>query len=280
VYTVQEIIKRSTEYLQKQSITQPRLQAEEILADVIGLKRLDLYLNFDRPLQENELQICREHLQRRAKGEPLQYIRGQVEFLNCTIKVTPDVLIPRQETEILADKVIKSLSNIEPGTTLLDLCCGSGCLAIAIKKRFPELRVVASDLSKEALAITKQNAQDNQVEIECVQGDLFENIHESFDIILSNPPYIAEHEYDGLEREVRQFEPKQALISGPTGLEIYRSIEKAIKKYLKPKGQVWLEIGTDQGSKVLEIFDKGKWKAISLEKDWAGHDRFFFLENE
>ena len=281
MYTVQEIIKRSTEYLQKQGITHPRLQAEEILADTIGLKRLELYLNFDRPLDEKELQLCREHLQRRSKGEPIQYIRGQVDFLDCKIKVTPDVLIPRHETEILADIVVKSLKdqNLDD-KILLDLCCGSGCLGIALKKKHPQLRVILSDLSPKALEIAKQNAELNETLVEFLQGNLFEPLKHPVDYIVSNPPYIAEHEFEKLDKEVKLFEPKIALISGLTGLEFYQEINSRIKNYLKSAGKAWMEMGTGQGHKVLEIFGQQKWNHISLEKDWAGHDRFFFLENE
>ena len=158
MHTVIEILKLSTEFLKQKGIENSRRQAEDLLGDALGVGRMGLYLEHDRPLTESELNKCREWLKRRGNGEPLQYIAGKVEFFGCSLIVTPEVLIPRQETEILIDKIVQKLSTIDlEGKILWDVCCGSGCIGIALKKKFPKLHVALSDISAEALAVAKKN---------------------------------------------------------------------------------------------------------------------------
>jgi release factor glutamine methyltransferase len=280
--SVLEVLKLSTEYLQKHQVVQPRRQAEDLLCDALTLSRLELYLQFERPLTAAELDRCRSWLVRRGKGEPLQQIRGEVEFLNCLIKVTPAVLIPRQETEILVDKIIKVLAKEElAGKCLWDLCCGSGCIGIAIKRQLPALEVHLSDISCEALQIAEENGRLNQVRLSFSLGDLLQPFQgQRADFIICNPPYIAEGEYSSLDREVRDYEPKGALIAGSSGLEFYRRLAEELPAVLVPGGRVWLEIGKGQGKNLLDLFCQPHWKRVSLESDWAGHDRFFSLEME
>lgn len=280
--TILDIINLSAEYLQTRGIEQPKRQAEEVIADTLGLKRMQLYLEYDRPLIEQELDLCRKNLARRGGGEPAAYIRGFVEFYHCKIGVSSAVLIPRPETEILVDKIVKKLEQQElEGKILWDICCGSGCMGIALKKQFPQLQVVCSDLSKDALEIASQNASHNQIEIKFVQGDLFKPFQgQKADIVVCNPPYISERDYLTLDREVRDFEPKLALIGGPDGLQFYRRLAQDLPSYLNRGGKVWLEIGWEQGQHVSNLFKSSLWKACLLEKDWAGHDRFISLEIE
>lgn len=283
MHTVLEILKLSADYLKQKGIVHPRRQAEEILCDFLGFSRLELYTHSDKPLTEDELAKCRDALVRRGKGEPLQYIRGEVEFLNCRFQVNSSVLIPRQETEILVDKIIKILSKEEDLTnkTLWDICCGSGCIGISIKKQFPSLNVVLSDISPEAIEVAKKNAKLNAVDLSVLQGDLFEPFDKKkAHFIVCNPPYVAEEELDQLDIEVRQYEPHLALAAGKTGLEFYRRIADEIKTYLFPHGKVWLEIGASQGSEIKKMFNAPVWIQRIVEQDWAGHDRFFFLEIE
>lgn len=280
--TILEIIKLSTEFLQQKKVAQPRRQAEEIIADALEVKRLVLYLEFDRPLTTEELDKCRSALMRRSKGEPLQYIRGDVDFHHCTFKVSPAVLIPRQETEILVDLITKQLEKDDlANKSFWDICCGSGCIGISIKKKFPQLNVYLSDVSAEALMVAKENAQNNQVDVHLMEGDLlgpFKGL--KTDYLACNPPYISEKEYIGLDPEVREHEPKLALVGGSTGLEYYHRLASDIPISLNPKSKIWFEIGYNQGSDVLQIFSNEKWTHRRVEKDWSGHDRFFFLENE
>lgn len=280
--SVLDVLTLSTDYLRKKGIASPRRQAEELLCDALSLNRLKLYLDFERPLNESEINICRERLLRRANREPLQYIHGQVEFYNCQIEVNPSVLIPRQETEILVDKIVQRLSqeNLK-GKVLWDICCGSGCIGIALKKRFPELDVTLSDISSDAVRVARRNAQLNQVSVRILEGDLFQPFgSEKAHYIVSNPPYISEDEYLTLDKEVKDFEPKLALVGGVEGTEVYEKIAHSLFSYLEPEFKVWFEIGYLQGERMLEIFKNWlKGKQI-VENDWSGNNRFFFLENE
>lgn len=273
-----EILLLSTTYLQERGIANARRQAEELFCDALGLNRMQLYLNFERPLTEEELTLCRERLVRRAKGEPVQYIHGSVEFYDCSFVVNPAVLIPRQETEILVDKVVKELTQQDLTNKILwDICCGSGCIGIALKKRFPELQVVLSDNSAKALEVAAQNAKKNQVEVEFLQGDLlnpFKNRKAHF--IVCNPPYLAEKEYSGLDIEVKSYEPKSALVAGPVGIEYYERLAKELPSYLYPQARVWLEIGYQQGKVVKDLFCQNfVWQNAQVENDWSGQSRFF-----
>jgi len=282
MHTVLEILNLSTEHLKKMGIQHPRRQAEELIGEALEIGRMGVYLNFDRPLTEVELERCRSWLKRRSQGEPLQYIKGVVDFSGCKIKVTPNVLIPRQETEILVEKIIKDLKscNLE-GKELWDVCCGSGYIGIALKKHLPELRVVLSDISPEALEIAKENASTNDVEVEILQGDLLKPfLQRKADFFVCNPPYIAEKEYDTLDVEVRKYEPKLSLISGESGLEFYVKLAEQLPNRLNPGAKVWFEIGTGQGETIKQLFEGHIWRHRAIELDWAGHERFFLLEME
>lgn len=280
--TILEILTLSTDYLASKKIQEPRLQAEELVSQALGVKRMDLYLQFDRPLTEEEIAKCRTWLQRRSHGEPLQYIRGEVDFFDCVFKVTPAVLIPRQETEILVDRIAKVLmQETLPGKVLWDLCCGSGCIGIALKKRFPELTVCLSDISPEALAVATENVRNNKVEVELREGDLLSPFKNRLaDFVVCNPPYIAEHEFSTLDVEVKDYEPRKALIGGANGLEFYERLVKELPLHLHPGSKVWLEIGASQGDALQKLFQNRCWKKCCVEKDWSGNERFFFLEME
>lgn len=280
--TILEILTLSTDYLARKGILQPRLQAEELVSQSLGLKRMDLYIQFDRPLVDEELAKCRDWLQRRGQGEPLQYIHGQVDFFDCMIKVTSAVLIPRQETEILVDKIAKVLAQETlTNKVLWDICCGSGCIGIALKKRFPELTVCLSDISSEALTIAAENAKTNSVEVELLKGDLLLPFKDrSSDFVVCNPPYISEKEFSSLDIEVRAHEPRRALISGESGLEFYERLAKELASHLNSGSKVWFEIGANQGQAVQNLFQGGFWKKCCVENDWSGHERFFSLEIE
>ncbi len=277
-----EVLKLSSEFLQEKGIANYRREAQDLLSDALNISRVQLYIEHDRPLSDEELSKLRVRLQRRAKGEPGAYIHGSLDFFNCRIRVNPAVLIPRQETEILVDKIIRQLNQEDLANKVLwDICCGSGCIGIAIKKACPALRVIASDISGDALEVARRNSLENGVEVEFLQGDLLEPFEGlKSDYVVCNPPYIAEHEWSALEAEVREHEPRHALISGSTGLEIYQKLSAQLASYLKPHAKVWFEIGADQGKPVRSLFDHKPWKDLALERDWAGKDRFFFLEIE
>jgi release factor glutamine methyltransferase len=244
-----------------------------VIADALGMNRMELYLNFDRPLTEKEIEECRTRIGRRGKGEPAQYIQGTVEFYDCKIKVTPDVLIPRQETEILVDIIAKKLEGVNlEGKVLWDVCCGSGAIGIALKKKFPELRVVLSDISSKALEVAKENAQNNQVKVDFLEGDLLKPFGDAkTHFFVCNPPYISENAYPNLDPEVRDFEPKLALTGGPSGLDFYKRLLQELPQHLHHDAIVWFEIGTGQGNEVAQLFSS--YHPVVLQ-DWAGHDRY------
>ncbi|MEI8366040.1 MAG: peptide chain release factor N(5)-glutamine methyltransferase [Parachlamydiaceae bacterium] len=277
-----EILNLTTDYLKQKGVDNARRQAEELLGEALGLGRMGLYLEYDRPLTVPEMEKCREWLKRRAAGEPLQYISGEMEFFGCRIAVTPDVLIPRQETEILVDKIAHQLSLLPlVDKVLWDVCCGSGCIGISLKKKFPELQVCLSDLSEAALAMTRRNAAGNEVDVECLCGDLLAPFEgKKADFIVSNPPYIAAKDYAGLEIEVRGHEPHMALVSGDSGLEFYRRLAQQLPRYLNPQGRVWLEIGHGQSEAIHSEFSASCWTRRTHELDWSGRERFFSLEIE
>lgn len=266
--TLFEIIQHAEQFLAKRGIERPRREAEEVIADVLGVRRIDLYMQFDHPLSESELSKLRSPILRRAQHEPAAYIAGTVQFAGLTLRVTPDVLIPRPETEILVEKIAETLDQQElEGKVLWDMCCGSGCIGHALKKKFPALTVVLSDLSERALAVARQNGKD----VLFKHGDLFTPFQgETCDFFICNPPYVTEEEYVHLTPEVKA-EPKMALIGG---LSFYKRIATQLPSYMNPGGMAWLEMGSGQGEDIKKIFNNRG----CVEEDWAGHDRFFFLE--
>ena len=216
-------------------------------------------------------------VKKRLMGIPLEQVIGEVEFLGVSIGVTSDVLIPRPETEILVEKALAEMDHGEG--CVLDLCAGSGCMGLAIKKARFDLDVTLSDISKKALKVAQQNAEKNELEVQFAQGNLFEGVQGlRFDFLFCNPPYISEKAFFGLDKSVKAHEPKLALTGGEDGLMFYRMIEKEANKYLNAKAKCFFEIGYDQGASVIEIFSDPVWGSKRVLKDYAGHDRFFFLE--
>ena len=281
MFPLLEMIRELTEELQSAGIEQSRRESEELIAHHLGLKRLALYLQFDRPLIPSEVEGCRALARRRSLGEPLQYIYGEIDFFGASIGVSPGVLIPRPETELLVSRVAAELKGMSLiGGELLDLCSGSGCIGIALKKAHPALQVTLSDLSSSALAIAEENARRNNVSLRLVQGDLLNTLDRSFDFIVCNPPYISNAEFPGLQREVRDFEPYSALVGGPTGLEFYERLSLDLGSALKSGGRAWLEVGALQGLAVEALFAGGPWARRELSLDDARILRFFSLERE
>jgi len=273
--TVLEVLELTTDYLAKRGFERARRDGEDVLCTALGLPRLELYLLYDRPLADEELERCREVLLRRSKHEPIQYIQGTVEFFGCELRVTSDVLIPRSETEQLVDQLAGQLRGDEE---VWDICCGSGCIGIALKKKYPELKVVLSDISERALALAVENAQLNDVSVDFIQGDLLAPFEgRTADVIVSNPPYVTEEEYAILPPEVAQFEPKLALVGGT---DFYERFARELPNYLNQHGKAFFEIGAMQGESVKQLFEKGPWKSLSVDVDYTSRDRFFSLEKE
>lgn len=272
-----ETLKLATEHLTKCHVSNARRVAEELLASVLKCERIGLYMQFDQPLPDGELTLYRELIGRAAKHEPVAYILKEMSFYGCRLKITPAVLIPRQETEILLEKVCESVNG--EGKIVWDLCTGSGCLGIGLKKAQPQHVVTLADLSGEALEVALENCRLNGVEVEAVQGDLLAPfVGKRADVIVCNPPYVSEQEYGDLDVSVRAFEPKMALVGGDLGLDFYRRLGDELPKFLNTNGKVFLEMGWTQGEALKEIFSSPFWRRLEVQQDWSGKDRFFFLE--
>jgi len=247
-------------------------EAELLFTEVLNCSRLDLHLDKNRVLHPDEISRISCALERRVRGEPLQYILGKTEFMGLNFKVTPDVLIPRPETEILVETVIGYVSSASY-KNILDIGTGSGCIAISLANKLPGVKITALDISHQALEIARQNAVLNNVNINFIQSDLFENCQLSYELIISNPPYVACEDINKLQREV-QYEPKNALDGGGDGLNFYRRIIAQAPAYLKEEGLLILEIGFGPKCKIKNICEEsGNFKIIDIVKDYNGIDR-------
>jgi release factor glutamine methyltransferase len=279
--TILEVIQRSADFLDRRGVGAPRLQVELLLAHVLKMPRMNLYLNFERALSAQEAETLRELVRRRGRREPLQYIVGSVSFCGLELTVTRHVLVPRPETELLAERAWNFLRQLSPGcqARALDLGTGSGCLAIALAVHAPRARVDATDLSGEALSTARQNAARHQVaeRIEFHQGDGFASLgrERRFDLIVSNPPYIATAELQSLEPEVRDYEPRVALDGGPDGLDFYRRIAAEAGGFLRPGGRAMLELNDKGAQRVGKIFEHEGWKVEAIEPDYNQFQRIF-----
>ncbi len=273
-----ELIHCTADFLAQKQIASPRLDAELLLAYLLGVERIQLYMQFDRPLSSQELSQYRQLVRRRAACEPIAYITGEKEFWSLKFKVTPQVLIPRPETEILLETALGLCHNLSQ-PLILDLGTGSGNLAISLAKELEQAHLAASDLSAEALDIARENAQTHGVAegINWYCGDLFSclgDIKGQVDLLVSNPPYIAEDELAQLQPEVRDFEPRQALAAGSDGLDVFRKIAAQAGDWLKTGGFLCLEIGAGQADAVGKLLQaSGDFTRIEVIKDYAGLDR-------
>jgi release factor glutamine methyltransferase len=274
--TVLEIIKKTTEFFTGKGVDSPRLQAELLIGHVVGLKRMQLYLQFERPLAEAELERIRPLVRRRALREPLQYILGEVEFHGLRLKVDRRALIPRPETELLASNTIKALST--PPGRVLDLGTGSGVIALAMAKEFAGAEVVAVDTSDEALALAKENAASTGLvdRVTFVRSNWFSSlpVDERFDVIVANPPYLSAEETMAAEPEVRSHEPHQALTSADGGCADLRAIVTNAAVFLAPGGLLALETGISQHAELTAQAKMSGFARVESIPDFTGRDRF------
>jgi protein-(glutamine-N5) methyltransferase, release factor-specific len=275
--TVLEIIKRSTEFLAGKGVENPRLNAELLIGQGLGLKRMQLYLQFERPLTESELEQIRPLVRRRGQREPLQYIVGETEFCGLTLKVDRRALIPRPETELLVELVVARVTTAP--ARILDLGTGTGALALALAKAFPEAQVTAVDASAEALALAEENGRENELggRVSWLRSDWFAQVPEEskFELIVSNPPYLTAAETNEALPEVKEFEPLAALTgAGAEGAGDLLKIIELSPRYLAAGGVLALETGIAQHAMLLESCARaGLVKAESLQ-DLTKRDRF------
>jgi release factor glutamine methyltransferase len=318
--TVLEAIRKSTEFLGKKNVESPRLQTELLLAHLLKMPRMKLYLNFERGLTALETDGLRELVKRRGQREPLQHITGSTSFCGYEIAVNRHVLVPRPETELLAEhgwnflaerrtpfRLVKADVSEQAGTvlgvpTVLDFCTGSGCVAIALAAKCPEAKIVATDISSDALALARENAARNRVmeRIEFLQGDGFAALHivgqastlpgsspqpagkmpaPLFDLVISNPPYIPSDEIETLEPEVREFDPRVALDGGADGLEFYRLIAAQSNAFLKRDGKIMVEFGDGQAGAIQNIFETEKWIVEAVKEDYSQRARILIAKS-
>ena len=280
--TVLDSINLSAQYLSQKGIESPRTNAELLLADILSCKRLDLYLTFERPLSETEVQKYREHIKRRAKYEPLQYIIGKVEFYGLELKVNPSVLIPRPETELLVENILLQFSK-EQKLTILDIGSGSGNIAIALAVNLPQSKIVSTDISEESLQIAKDNAELHNVsgQIKFVNHNILRNDvtgFPMFDIVVSNPPYVSQENYSTLQKEIKDFEPGIAVTDSGDGYTFYKEISMKTSTKLKENGKLFFEVAQGQSEKVMEIMTKNNFKNIGVIKDYQNIDRVIYGE--
>lgn len=280
--TVRELILATTEYLEGKGVDSARLEAERLLADVLGVARLELYFQFDRPLLNAELERFRDHVRRRGTGEPLQTILGETEFYSRVFKVRPGVFIPRPETERLVEIAVGLLA--PPDHRLLspvavEIGCGSGIIGVCLAAEVPQLVVEAVDINPAAVELTRHNAHLNGVggRVHTHQGSRFDplpaHLRGQVDMLVSNPPYVRTDEIAELQTEVRDHDPHTALDGGRDGLDFYRALAHGMGPWLRPGGWIVLEIGADQGEAVTEILTASGARDLSVHQDYAGRDR-------
>jgi release factor glutamine methyltransferase len=278
-WTIQRLLTWVTEYLTQKRVDLPRLSAELLLSHVLGLKRIELYTQYNKVVVQEQLDRLRGLVKRSGEHEPVAYLVGRTEFYSIEFEVTPDCLIPRPETELLVQLSIEFLRKRTGPQSVCDLCTGCGIVAVAIAKNVPDVKVIATDISEPALAVAAKNVEKYKLadRIERRHGDLFETLVpqlDLFDLFVCNPPYVSAAEYDALDRNVKDYEPRIALYAGQDGLDLYRRIMEKVGQFLKPDGILLLEIGYQQGPAVQALLEQtGVFAQIRIDKDLQSHDR-------
>ncbi|MFC1857326.1 peptide chain release factor N(5)-glutamine methyltransferase [Thermodesulfobacteriota bacterium] len=280
-WTILELLNWTTAYFKSHNIEDPRASAEILLSHALQLRRIDLYLQYDQPLGVNELASFKSLIRRRTRREPAAYIVGTKEFWSLDLFVTGDALIPRPETECLVERALVWLpENADTSAkTILELGTGSGAISISLANHRPLHFFFASDVSAEAVRLAKKNARAHQLDkrIRFFCGDWFTPVNRRgsyFDMIISNPPYIATRAIKSLEPEIRKYEPELALNGGPDGLKALRHIISRAYIYLSPQGVLLIEMGYDQKDDIAEIIEAcGQYEDVVFFKDYSGHDR-------
>jgi len=280
-WTVLSMLEWATDFFKEKSIPDPRHSIEWLLAETLEIKRLDLYLKYDRPLSKQELNTLRPMVKRRASHEPLQYIIGFSDFMNARISVNEHVLIPRIETEQLVEIILNDHAD-DTEHSLLDLGTGSGCIPIAIKMEQPNWQVSGIDISKDALNVAQKNATKNEVDVSFSEGDILapETIHsdQPLDIIVSNPPYVKPDEKEMLQSQVKEYEPHLALFCDDMH-QMYGNIITIAQQNLSPDGMLYMEIHESYADELIALFDENEWNA-NLEKDYDKKSRFVVAQRK
>ncbi len=260
--------------LMEAGIAEASLDARLLLEFICHTNRNDLLVHGDKEVLKEEQDIYINYIERRKAHEPLQHITGEQEFMGLVFEVNENVLVPRQDTEVLVEEVMRCLHD---GMSILDMCTGSGCILLSLLKYSNGCKGVGADISPEAVATAKRNAQKLQIsEVSFVESDLFESVEGRYDIIVSNPPYISTGEISDLMEEVKAYEPVLALDGGEDGLFFYRKIIEKAPEYLNGGGYLFFEIGYDQAEAVTDEMKKAGYKEVTTVKDYAGLDRIVY----
>jgi release factor glutamine methyltransferase len=287
-WTIQKLLNWTTEYLTNKGIDSPRLSAELLLSHIVGLKRIELYTQFDKAIAKEQLDRLRNLVKRAGQKEPVPYLVGKTEFYSLELDITPDCMIPRPETELLVERAIEFLRTRTGEQFVCDLCTGSGCIAVAIARNYPDCRIIATDISDAALSVAARNIEKHQLKerIRLLCGDLFDPLApqldvDKFDLIVCNPPYVSAAEFEKLDKNVKDYEPKLALFAGDDGLDVYRRIIEKADSFLKSDAALMLEVGYNQGQAVRELFEQvGIFVEITIEKDVHDNDRIAIAKKQ
>jgi release factor glutamine methyltransferase len=280
-WTIQKLLNWTVRHFTEKGIDAPRLSAELLLSHVLGLKRIDLYTQFDKAVGKEQLEQLRTLVERASQEEPIAYIIGKTEFYSLELEITPDCMIPRPETELLVERAIEFLRTRGGKQFVCDLCTGSGCIAVAIAKNYLDAEIIATDISDGALKTAARNIERYQLKerIKLLCGDLFDPIVPQldigkFDLIVCNPPYVSTAEFEKLNKNVKGYEPKSALFGGDDGLDICRKIIEKANEFLRGDAALMLEVGYRQGPAVKELLQQGGcFGEITIEKDIHDNDR-------
>ncbi len=275
IWRVIDLIKWGEQYFSDNDFDNPRKEIEIVLQDILKCGRVDLYLRFEEPLIKMQLGKLRKWVQQRKTREPIQYITGKAGFYNLILNITPDVLIPRPESERLVEVLIETVRE-KSSISILDIGTGSGCLALALGRELPNAKITGIDKSLKAIEIAKLNAVTLKIKnVIFSQIDLFKNnIEGKYDVVISNPPYIPQIEIEALMPEVKNFEPHSALTDSANGLTFYHKISEISKGIINSKGWLFLEVGLgEHPKKAMQIFSNNTFKNVELIKDYNGDDR-------
>jgi len=279
--TIKELLDSGEKQLSGKGKESAKLDAMLLLCHLTGMDRTQLFMSHENEVTDSLAESYLAMIEKRAEGTPLQHIVGSANFMGLEFKVTPDVLIPRPETELLVEEALKILT---PDSRVLELCTGSGCIALSIMKLYPGVTMVASDISPAAVHVAVGNAEalgvpmgEGPGKIDFRIGDLFEHVYDKFDLIIVNPPYIRTEDIKTLEPEVKDHDPLIALDGGPDGLFFYRRLLYEAKNYLNPEGKLLLEIGYDQAADITALAGHA-YKNIKVIKDYSGNDRIMLME--
>jgi len=280
-WTIQKLLNWTTEHFTNKGIDSPRLSAELLLSHVLAMKRIELYTHFDKAVDKQQLDRLHDLVKRASQNEPVAYLVGKTEFYSLELDIAPDCMIPRPETELLVERAIEFLRTRSGIQLVCDLCTGCGCIAVAIAKNYPDADIIATDICDAALNIAAKNIEKHKLKtrIKLLCGDLFDPIVPQldtgkFDLIVCNPPYVSAAEFEKLDSNVKDYEPKLALFAGVDGLDIYRKIAEKVEQFLKPDAALMLEVGYNQGKAVRELLEQsGYFNQITVEKDFHNNDR-------